>query len=205
MNGMVQPTNQNPQSPQNTKYIIMLGILSLLIIILGITNIVVFITKSNGTNNNPNAYDNKTTANEKTTDISNNETTGNNIEALSKTTCANLNGEFSSNGPQQFLNATEYYSCATTDKKLFDIYVFNNSFTESILGNMTLSSAQEAGIGNSTDGMTILDVSTDRYKGYETYSNGYLFLAGFNNLAVEFHTENMDQANTLLHDFGYPE
>ena len=204
MNEMVQPTNQNPQSPQNTKYIIMLGILSSLIIILGITNIVVFITKSNDTNNNPNTYDNKTTANEKTTDISNNETTGN-IEALSKTTCANLNGEFSSNGPQQFLNATDYYSCKTTDKKLFDIYVFNNSFTESILGNMTLSSAQEAGIGNSTDGMTILDVSTDRYKGYETYSNGYLFLAGFNNLAVEFHTENMDQANTLLHDFGYPE
>jgi len=178
MNEIVQPTNQNPQSPQNTKYIIMLGILSFLIIILGIANIVVFITKSNDTNN---------------------------IETLSKTTCANLNGEFSSNGPQQFLNATNYYSCKTTDKKLFDIYVFNNSFTESILGNMTLSSAQEAGIGNSTDGMTILDVSTDRYKGYETYSNGYLFLAGFNNLAVEFHTENMDQANTLLHDFGYPE
>ncbi len=205
MNNTVHSSNQNLQSSQNIKYIIALVVLSFLIIILGITNIVVFITKSNDTNNNPNAYDNKTTTNEKTTDISNNETTENNIEALSKTTCANLNGEFSSNGPQQFLNATDYYSCKTTDKKLFDIYVFNNSFTESILGNMTLSSAQEAGIGNSTDGMTILDVSTDRYKGYETYSNGYLFLAGFNNLAVEFHTENMDQANTLLHNFGYPE
>lgn len=205
MNNTVHSSNQNLQSSQNIKYIIALVVLSFLMIILGITNIVVFITKSNDTNNNPNTHDNKTTANEKTTDISNNETTGNNIEALSKTTCANLNGEFSSNGPQQFLNATNYYSCKTTDKKLFDIYVFNNSFTESILGNMTLSSAQEAGIGNSTDGMTILDVSTDRYKGYETYSNGYLFLAGFNNLAVEFHTENMDQANTLLHDFGYPE
>ena len=205
MNNTIHSSNQNLQSSQNIKYIIALVVLSFLMIILGITNIVVFITKSNDTNNNPNTHDNKTTANEKTTDISNNETTGNNIEALSKTTCANLNGEFSSNGPQQFLNATNYYSCKTTDKKLFDIYVFNNSFTESILGNMTLSSAQEAGIGNSTDGMTILDVSTDRYKGYETYSNGYLFLAGFNNLAVEFHTENMDQANTLLHDFGYPE
>ena len=205
MSEIIQPTNQNPQSSQNTKYIIILSVLSFLIIILGIANIVVFITKNNNANGNPNMSNDKTTTNEKTSNIPNNKTTTDDIETLSKTTCANLNGEFTSYGPQQFLNATDYYSCKTNNKKIFDIYVFNNSSTESTLGNMALSSAQEAGVGNTTDGMTVLDVGADHYKGYETYSNGYLFLAGFNNLAVEFHTESIDQANNLLHDFGYPE
>ena len=70
---------------------------------------------------------------------------------------------------------------------------------------MALYSAQDIGTGNTSDGFTILDVGQDHYKGYESSSNGYLFLAGFDNIVIEFRAKSKEQANDFLHKLGYPE
>ena len=209
MSNILHPPNQNPQNSQsfqNTKYFVTLGILLFLIVIFGAMDIVIFTTKNNNSNNGSNVSNNQTVANNTTTNNTDtNSAPTDNTETLARKTCTDLNGEFDINGPQYSLNATEYYSCKTNDKgKIFDIYVFEDSFMKSILGAMTLYSMQSIGVGNSSDGMFVLEVGEDYYKGYETYSNSYLFFAGFNNLAIEIFTDDIEQTNNLLHDFGYP-
>jgi hypothetical protein len=190
-NQMRSAQSQTKPVNPNKKYYIILGVLSFFAIIIGIIDVVICITKVTP-NNQPNAP----TVNDGTNIVA-----SQNIETLAKQVCAKYNGSFTSEGKQYYMNATNYYTCKTEGNIEFDISTYDKHFTEDTLVNMTYQSMKD---GN-TDGITTIEATSDNFKGYESYTNGYLFLAAYDNIYIEIHkVKNIEEGNEILEELGYP-
>lgn len=134
----------------------------------------------------------------------NNNNSGSDIAIAAKELCEEHDGNFSSDNDSSSPNVEGYYTCATRQNLKFAVTVFDKSFTNDEATNEIFKKMQEIGEGNKVDNLTVLQVKSDLFKGYESAMDGYTFYAGFDNVSIELFTTSIAAGDNNLFDLGYP-